>query len=228
MRWAPAVALLCCLAACRRSEPRPEAAATPPAASAPAAPAAEAEAPAPEAVPEPEATPPSEPEPAPATATVAAAPEPTPPPAEQAAATARTPAQEEDPDALYSWIDEQGELHYGSADDVPADRRRSARVVSSGLTLVPSEPPSAPPAAGQEGQIAQPAAPDARETRRGDQPELDDKGLPIPGTMKDTAATQAAKQAGETQLDPAAVERRHQEELRRMNCREKDGVMICG
>ena len=45
--------------------------------------------------------------------------------------------------------------------------------------------------------------------------------------MDDTAATQAAKAAGEN-IDPAAVERRPQEELRRMNCKEKDGVSICG
>lgn len=220
MRWALAVALLCCLAACRRSEPRPEAAATPP--------AAKSAAPAPEAMREREAAPPAEAKPAPATVTFATAPEPAPPPTEQAAAPARTPAQEEDPDALYSWVDEQGELHYGTADDVPDHRRSSARLVSSGLTLVPSEPPSAPPVTGQDERIARPAAPDGGQRPRGDQPELDDKGLPIPGTMKDTAATQAAKQAGETQLDPAAVERRHQEELRRMNCREKDGVMVCG
>jgi len=57
---------------------------------------------------------------------------------------------------------------------------------------------------------------------------LDAQGLPIPGTMKDTAATRASKAAGETNIDPAAVERRRQEDLQRMNCKEKDGVWICG
>jgi hypothetical protein len=47
--------------------------------------------------------------------------------------------------------------------------------------------------------------------------------------MKETAHTRAVKQAtGGQQLDPASVERRRQEDLRRMNCKVVDGVTICG
>jgi hypothetical protein len=46
--------------------------------------------------------------------------------------------------------------------------------------------------------------------------------------MKQTAHTRAVQQATGQQLDPASVERRHQQELKDMKCREVDGVTICG
>jgi hypothetical protein len=132
---------------------------------------------------------------------------------------------------LYSWVDGEGVVHYGVGDDISDTQRRSARVVSSDVTVIASEkvqavapaaaPAGAPPSVPPEGQSSERKPP-------GVEPELDAQGLPVPGTMLDTSATRASRAAGESQLDPAAVERRRQEELRRMNCKERDGVWTCG
>jgi hypothetical protein len=102
-------------------------------------------------------------------------------------------------------------------------------VVDAGVTVVspePSDPVARPEAAPTPAPARTGEQPAARRPDR-QRPELDDKGLPIPGTMDDTAATRASKAAGEIQIDPAAVERRRQEELRRMNCKERDGAFFC-
>ncbi len=232
MRWALALALVCSVAACRRSaqppEPAAETAAAAPA-TAPADPAPTAETRAAEA--------PSEPAPAPAT--VAAAPAPAAQPTTEKLPVADVPPPASPPPAnpdesdhrIYTWVGDDGSVHYGTADDVPAGYRKSARVVDTGVTVVSPEPVGDVPTT-TSATAAAPASTAAEQpgkgTRRGAQPELDAQGLPIPGTMDDTAATRAAKAAGETQIDPAAVERRRQEELRRMNCKEKDGVWTCG
>ena len=225
MHWVLALALVCSMAGCRRSAPPVEPSEPEPVAASPAAPA-DATAP---------AVRPTDANPGVATAATSAPPSTTsetvpvadvPPPSSPPAA-----APDDHDNRIYSWVDEDGSIHYGAADEVPPTRRKGARVVDTGVTVVSPEPvgdvPStaattpAPPPAGDGGQTGEPR-------RRGAQPELDAAGLPIPGTMEDTAATRASKAAGETQIDPAAVERRRQEELRRMNCKEKDGVWICG
>ena len=228
MRWVLALALLCSTIGCRRSEPRPEIA--------PAAIATPAEPTPAEAVPPAQAAPVADAAPASASA---AAPGPTPtasgeadaPTSPSAADTTSAPAKEEEhDDRIYSWVDAQGAVHYGSVDDVPTVRRSSARVVDSRVTVVSAEPLEAPrPAA-----TPTPTPPEPEDNlppgRRppGPEPELDEQGLPIPGTMEDTAATRAARAAGQKHLDPAAVERRRQQELRDMKCKQKDGVWICG
>lgn len=230
MRWflALTLALACSLAGCRRGEPRSE----------PPAPAPQPAQPAAAAVPQPAS--------AEATPVVAQAPAPATPPARPKATETDTlpvvelpppivapaaPGKPEDQhdDRIYSWVDEQGAVHYGGVDDIPPARRRSARVVEAGVTVVatpplaaPAQPADAPP------QESAGAARPAERRGRGPEPERDAQGLPIPGTMDDTAATRASKAAGEIQIDPAAVERRHEEELRRMNCKQKDGVWVCG
>ncbi len=238
MRLALALALACSVIGCRK---------TPPAGYAPDA--------APVAAPAPAAVPASQPAPAepPAEATtpadqLAAAPAPAAPPAPQApardeklpvvevpfpAVAQASPAKPDDEhdDRIYTWVDGQNVVHYGSIDEVPPARRKSARVVESGVTVVSPLPLEAPARSEAASAPAPASAGDdqaAGRRGRGPQPELDEKGLPIPGTMDDTAATQAAKAAGEKNIDPAAVERRRQEELRRMNCKEKDGVWVCG
>ena len=228
MRWALSLALLCSLAGCRKEEAQPVAA---PATSVPPPAAAPASAPAPAPRAEVFAPPPVA---APPRATPRAAEPPSPEPIPPANAERRG-KDAEDPHTIYSWVDEHGVLHYGTGDDVPPVHRRSARIVDSTLSIVTSEPapqlpPPPPPVPAQALPVApsetppQPAAAGAP----GETPELDAQGLPVPGTMQGTAATQAAKAAGERQLDPASVERRRQQELRDMNCREKDGVWICG
>ena len=169
---------------------------------------------------------------APPSATEGAAEPPAPGPATLPATAERRGKDAEDPNTVYRWVDEHGVLHYGVGDDVPAAHRSSARVVDSTLSVVASEPmaqPLPPPVPVEtlpEGPSE--TAPRPAAAAPGVKPELDAEGLPVPGTMQDTAATRAAKAAGEMQLDPASVERRHQEELRNMNCKEKDGVWICG
>lgn len=181
-----------------------------------------------------EAPVPAPPAAAPPGATEGAAEPPAPGPAAFPATAQRRGKDAEDPNTIYRWVDEHGVLHYGTGDDVPAAHRRSARVVDSTLSVVTSEPTAQPPLPlppvpvetlpeGPSETAARPAA-----GAPGVKPELDAEGLPVPGTMQDTGATRAAKAAGERQLDPASVERRHQEELRDMNCKEKDGVWICG
>jgi hypothetical protein len=51
-------------------------------------------------------------------------------------------------------------------------------------------------------------------------------GLPIPGTMDDTAHTRAINQAGGN-VDPASMERQRAVDNRRMHCRQVDGATIC-
>jgi hypothetical protein len=137
----------------------------------------------------------------------------------------------EEEGALFRWTDAEGATHYGSGADVPDDRRATARKVSGGVTVVEPGPliaPVLPPATTTSEAPAEavPAKPPPREP--GDQPELDADGLPIPGTMKDTANTRAIRQTTGVQLDPASMERRYQQQLRDMKCVEKDGVIVCG
>jgi hypothetical protein len=131
---------------------------------------------------------------------------------------------------IYSWVEGDGAVHYGTVDDVPANLRKSARVVDSGVTVVSTEPLEALPPAAARAALSSDQPGDQHSERKppGAQPELDENGLPVPGTMQDTAAIRASRAAGETQLDPAAVERRREEDLRRMNCKQKDGAWICG
>jgi hypothetical protein len=64
---------------------------------------------------------------------------------------------------------------------------------------------------------------------KGPEPLRDDQGLPIPGTMDDTAHTRAVRaRSGGAAPDPAAAQRAHEEELRRLKCRVVDGATICG
>ncbi len=232
MRWILVLALLCSVAGCRRSAP-PEDAPAPT-----AEPTAATSAPAPVADAAPAA------EPAVAIESPAPLPGPLSParfggergsraePAHDASTSAEPAKEKEEEDRrIYSWVDREGVVHYGTADEVPDDRRRSARVVESGVTVVSPEHLEALPPVPVPGRRAEEEAANASPAARsapGPEPELDAQGLPIPGTMQDTAATQAAKAAGETQIDPAAVERRRQQELRDMNCKEKDGVWYCG
>jgi len=171
------------------------------------------------------AAPPEHAELAPPTAAASAPQPPTPPPTHA--------AQEEAADgALYRWEDESGVIHFGTAYDVPPERRCSARAVDGSLTIISSEgvesaPTSAvvpPPAgAGAPPQEAETSAVPGREPLR------DASGLPIPGTMADTAHTEAVRQAtGGVQLDPASIERQRELDDRQMKCRMVDGVKICG
>lgn len=233
MRWALALALACSMIGCRRSAPpagyAPDAAPVAAPAAAPASQPAPAEPPANAAPPAGQlaASPaPAAPRARPATPgneklPLVEVPPPVPP---------AKPDDEHD-DRIYTWVDGQNVIHYGSIDEIPPARRKSARVVESGVTVVSPLPLEAPARSEAASAPAPASAGDeqaAGRRGRGPQPELDEKGLPIPGTMDDTAATRASKAAGEMQLDPAAVERRRQEELRRMNCKEKDGVWVCG
>lgn len=229
MRPILVLALLTALTGCRRSAPPPE----PAAAEAAALPA-----------PEPAAAPPAvEPPPAPAApAETAAPPEPaaaqeTPP---QAVAEAPSPPEEsdearrlreaeEEDRAIYTWTDAEGAVHFGSIREVPDGARGAHRVDGGGRVMVVPATSIALPLPAQAEAVAPPAPPAEAPARvRGPQPQLDDQGLPIPGTMDDTAHTRAVKQATGVQLDPAALERAHQEELRRLKCRVVDGVTICG
>ena len=59
-------------------------------------------------------------------------------------------------------------------------------------------------------------------------PERDAQGLPIPGTMADTAHTEAVRRAtGGVRLDPASVQRQLEQQLKDMHCKERDGVTTC-
>jgi hypothetical protein len=223
MRLVLAILLALSAAACRKAEAPPAAAPSPSASPSPA--------PAPEPAPPPAAA-----EPAPAPGPAAPAPAPataaatSPPPAAAPAAPAPPP----EPDrAIYRWEDADGSLHFGTVDDIPASRRRSARPVEGAAVLVdspdavvPAPPP--PPADTPPAPAAATAGAEAGDEQPGDKPRLDASGLPIPGTMKPTAHTRAVQQATGVELDPAAVERQHQQQLRDMNCREVDGVMTCG
>ena len=222
MRWLLALILVTCVGACRRSAPAPseelQAEATaevavgptvspeePPVAAAPPAPSA-----AEPSLPQPAVT-----DPAPAPETSEAA----------------SPFDEEG--AIFRWTDAQGATHYGSGADVPDDRRATARKVSGGVTVVepgPTIAPMLPPAATASAVSADAAPAEAAPapSEPGDEPELDADGLPIPGTMKNTAHTRAIRQTTGVQLDPAAVERRYQQQLRDMKCVEKDGAIVCG
>ena len=149
-----------------------------------------------------------------------------------AGAGAAASAEPEEDDAIYTWTDAQGVAHFGSADEIPDAARRTARKVSGGLTVaepVPLASPVPTPLA-EPAQVAQPLPPDPSSSTRepGEAPELDAQGLPIPGTMKETAHLRAVRQATGVQLDAAAVEREHQKQLRELNCVVKDGVTICG
>ena len=139
-----------------------------------------------------------------------------------------------DENAIYRWEDAQRVVHFGRSDEIPANRRASAKLVEAGVSEVkvesvqtlPSRPAPAPaPAPAQDTAPPQASARSAP----GNEPELDENGLPIPGTMNETAHTRAVREAtGGQQLDPASVERRREEDNRRMNCRVVDGVTICG
>lgn len=223
MRWALGVLLLLSPAACRRTEAPAPTPAPAPVAEAPAAePAAAPAPPAPAQAPAASAEPPPAPAPAPSAAPPAA------PPAKAPAARA-----EEEARTIYRWVDAQGVLHFSVAEDIPPSRRASARPVEGTLLVnspdadVPAPAP-APAAQAADGGAREPAREEAGDEEPGDQPKLDAQGLPIPGTMKQTAHTRAVEQATGQQLDPASVERRHQQELRDMNCKVVDGVTICG
>jgi hypothetical protein len=233
MRQVPSLALalaaLLIAAACRKDE-QP---AGPPA-PAPAAPAAAAEEPVRPEAPAPASAPAPKAEPEPAAAEVRPA-EPALPAEARVKATPAAPAAAAQPPpgegAIYRWEDAQGVVHFGLAAEVPAARKASARLVSAGLSAVAAEPIALPPPsadpAGSSAVIA--PAPPADKAGPGDLPERDEKGLPIPGTMKETAHTRAIKAAtGGVGVDPAAVERQREEDNRRMNCRVVDGVTICG
>jgi hypothetical protein len=221
-----ALALLLLAAACRKSEPATE----PPA----PAPTAAAQEPSPPQAPAPAAVPAQAPQAEPAPAAEARPVEPAGPVEARVeaapAAAARAPAGPEPGEgAIYRWEDAQGVVHFSQASDIPAARRASARAVKTGLSEVAAEPvtvvPSAPDATTA---VIAPAEP-APKAGPGEQPELDENGLPIPGTMKETAHTRAVKAAsGGVGPDPAAVERRREEDNRRMKCRVVDGVTICG
>ncbi len=121
-------------------------------------------------------------------------------------------------------------VHFSQAADVPASRKASARLVRTGVSEVAAEPVALPSAtAATAAAAAEAAAPPAARAGPGEQPERDEQGLPIPGTMKGTSHTRAVKAAsGGVELDPASVERRREEDNRRMKCRVVDGVTICG
>ncbi len=153
------------------------------------------------------------------------------PPADTSRSGDASPFDEEG--AIFRWTDAQGVTHYTSGADVPDDQRAAARRVSGGLTVVESGPSiaPAPPAASVTSEVRAEAVPDEAEPaprEPGEAPELDADGLPIPGTMRDTAHTRTIRQATGVQLDPAALERRYQEQLREMKCVEKDGAIVCG
>ena len=225
MRLGLALLLLVLPAACRRAEP------SAPPAPPPLAPAPAAEAPPP--APPQAAEAPAPPDPAPAEApAAAAAPAPSPPPPASPPPKAPDRRAEEEDGTIYRWVDAQGVLHFSTAEDIPPSRRASAKpvldtlLVNSPEAALPAQPPAAAPASPADD--AKPKKEDQDE-EPGDQPKLDAQGLPIPGTMKQTAHTRAVQQAtGGQQLDPASVERQRQEELRDMKCREVDGVTICG
>jgi hypothetical protein len=213
------LALACSAVSCRRAPPpaEPVKASLAPAATAPQASAVPSQEPQPARA--------SAPAPDPAAATLPVIE--LPPPIIRTAEPKK--AEEQRDERMYSWVDEQGAVHYGSAEDVPDSRRRSARVVDSGgVTIVPPPPLEGVAPAEASATPPQDASSPAEPGVRGPEPQRDAQGLPIPGTMDDTAATRASRAAGELQLDPAAVQRRHEEELRRLNCKLKDGVWICG
>lgn len=185
------------------------------------------------------ATPPAPTSPVPAPAPLA-------PPAEQPAVAlevapppavpitahvAAAPEEPEEDDGIYTWTDAQGVTHFGSAGEIPDDRRSRARKVGGGVTVfgaapldLPPPPPDEPDT--QSGPTDDGAAPAPSEP--GDTPELDAQGLPVPGTMKQTQHLRAVRQATGVELDPAAVEREYQKHLREMKCVEKDGAIVCG
>jgi hypothetical protein len=137
-----------------------------------------------------------------------------------------------DENAIYRWEDAQRVVHFGRSDEIPPNRRASAKLVEAGVSEVRVESvqtlPSRPSPAPVPAQDTAPPQASAR-AAPGDEPELDENGLPIPGTMNETAHTRAVREAtGGQQLDPASVERRREEDNRRMNCRVVDGVTICG
>lgn len=226
MRRALVLILLALAPGCRRSPPPPPAAAPEiaPATTAGAAPAA-----APEAAPAPPARPPPTGE---APAGTAAPVEASPPGAAVTAepAATRPPAPEAGADEpedtnIYAWTDERGTIHYGMAGEAPPEKRRA---VEGGIVVVQSpsfdSPGSPGEAASARGTVP---APVPAPTVRGERPQLDAQGLPIPETMDDTAHTRALKQATGAQLDPASMERQRAIDSRRMHCVEKDGGTFC-
>jgi hypothetical protein len=152
---------------------------------------------------------------------------PLPPPAAATAASGPAAPEEEPEDpTLYSWEDASGGVNFGTRAQLPAHPRHLRRV-DAGVSVIPSTPidlPQTPTTTAAAPATAAPAA----AAEPGDQPHLDADGLPIPGTMKDTAHTRAVRAATGRQLDPASAERAHQEELRKLNCRVVDGATICG
>lgn len=238
MRWLLVLVLACSAAGCRRAGSQVEPASRP-------EPPALQSAPGERAGEVPAATAPADASPAPTQAPEAASAPAQPPkddltlpvidlpPPVLAQAAPKKPEEQED-NRLYSWEDEHGVIQFGTAGEIPASRRTSAHVVDSRVTVIEAPSLGAPsleaPAARPEDSPPPPQdapQPDGRRAR-GPEPERDAQGLPIPGTMDDNAATRASRAAGESQIDPAAVQRRHEEELRRMNCKEKDGVWYCG
>jgi hypothetical protein len=159
VRWVIVLALVCSVAGCRKAQPTaaPEPAQTAEPAQPPTAPAAADPAPAGE--PAPAAGPAASADAPPAPARAAA-----PDPGKGPEAAAQPPARaapplpdlgtmevaagdtkKDEPDnRIYRWVDREGAIHYGSIDDVPADRRKSARVVDSGVTVVESQQIEAP------------------------------------------------------------------------------------
>jgi hypothetical protein len=109
--------------------------------------------------------------------------------------------------------------------EAPPGKRRA---VEGGIVVVHSR--SFDSAASSGEAAAAPSAspePAPEPPVRGAHPQLDAQGLPVPGTMDDTAHTRALKQATGAQLDPASMERKRAIDNRRMNCVEKDGGTFC-
>jgi len=52
-----------------------------------------------------------------------------------------------DEEAIYRWAGEDGSIHFGHIDDLPAARRAQARRVTSDVTVVPAEGPTGSPPA---------------------------------------------------------------------------------
>ncbi len=212
--------VLCLLAtACRRpaapAGTPAQVAAAPSPAPAPAVPAEPAEQPSP-AAPAAQAAPPAPP-PAEEAATAPTAPPDR--PLAPAAAPAAPDGGEKPDGTIYSWVDAQGVLHFSTAEDIPPARRASARPVDGGVTIEdpgtsvapPSPPPPAPAAARAEEAPAE-AAEDEPPRRRA---QARCAGPAHPRHHGATAATRAVQQAPASQLDPASVERKHQQELSR-------------
>jgi hypothetical protein len=225
VRWPLAVLFVTLAAACRRGSPPAPAEPTPVAASPETAP--------PRAAPEQQAAPAiTEAQPA---AVPAPPPGDTPAPAEHPEAPSAPAEEDPEDEAIFTWTDEEGVVHFGGAEEIPNAHRPSARSLRGGVTVVETERPElpeipAPRAPAAPIVIAPPVAgePAPANDEPGDAPKLDEQGLPIPGTMKETHHTRAVRQATGVQLDPAAVERQYQQQLRDMKCVEKDGVVTCG